>query len=98
MHGDDTLRDSPSSGVRSIIGPCHGHGHGHEHSLLFIENVGNLVCPALWDLGEQAKVAAYADGGTCFVTCQWDDGGEMMLPYGSTQEALTALRSMGYGQ
>jgi hydrogenase nickel incorporation protein HypB len=33
------------------------HGHGHEHSLLFIENVGNLVCPALWDLGEQAKVA-----------------------------------------
>jgi hydrogenase nickel incorporation protein HypB len=25
--------------------------------LLFIENVGNLVCPALWDLGEAAKVA-----------------------------------------
>ena len=24
--------------------------------LLFIENVGNLVCPALWDLGEEAKV------------------------------------------
>lgn len=24
--------------------------------LLFIENVGNLVCPALWDLGEAAKV------------------------------------------
>lgn len=24
--------------------------------LLFIENVGNLVCPALWDLGETAKV------------------------------------------
>ena len=37
----------------------HGHGHGHNHhpqSLLFIENVGNLVCPALWDLGEDAKV------------------------------------------
>jgi len=37
----------------------HGHGHGHHHhpqSLLFIENVGNLVCPALWDLGEDAKV------------------------------------------
>ena len=35
------------------------HGHGHHHhpqSLLFIENVGNLVCPALWDLGEDAKV------------------------------------------
>jgi hydrogenase nickel incorporation protein HypB len=24
---------------------------------LFIENVGNLVCPAMWDLGEAAKVA-----------------------------------------
>ena len=38
----------------------HGHGHHHDHgvqSLLFIENVGNLVCPALWDLGESAKVA-----------------------------------------
>ena len=38
----------------------HGHDHGHHHrvqSLLFIENVGNLVCPALWDLGEAAKVA-----------------------------------------
>jgi hydrogenase nickel incorporation protein HypB len=41
----------------------HGHAHHHHHpddepaSLLFIENVGNLVCPALWDLGEDAKVA-----------------------------------------
>jgi hydrogenase nickel incorporation protein HypB len=25
-------------------------------ALLFVENVGNLVCPALWDLGEAAKV------------------------------------------
>jgi hydrogenase nickel incorporation protein HypB len=25
--------------------------------LLFVENVGNLVCPAAWDLGEAAKVA-----------------------------------------
>ncbi len=47
------------------------HHHDHDHdikqelnhpdadlisSLLFIENVGNLVCPALWDLGEHAKV------------------------------------------
>ena len=41
-------------------GHDHDHGHGHSHasqSLLFIENVGNLVCPALWDLGEEAKVA-----------------------------------------
>ncbi len=47
----------------------HGHGHGHDHThdhshdhtdstrLLFIENVGNLVCPAMWDLGEAGKVA-----------------------------------------
>lgn len=27
------------------------------NSVLMIENVGNLVCPALFDLGEQAKVA-----------------------------------------
>ncbi|HET6786588.1 MAG TPA: hydrogenase nickel incorporation protein HypB [Aquabacterium sp.] len=34
----------------------HAH-HDHAERLLFIENVGNLVCPALWDLGEAAKVA-----------------------------------------
>lgn len=27
-----------------------------KHSILFIENVGNLVCPALFDLGEAHKV------------------------------------------
>jgi hydrogenase nickel incorporation protein HypB len=27
-----------------------------DHSLLFIENVGNLVCPAMFDLGENARV------------------------------------------
>jgi hydrogenase nickel incorporation protein HypB len=40
--------------------PHHDHDHAHDPatgSLLFIENVGNLVCPALWDLGERAKVA-----------------------------------------
>lgn len=46
---------------------CHLDGHmvGHAmddlqlapQSLLFIENVGNLVCPAAFDLGEDAKVA-----------------------------------------
>ena len=43
---------------------AHPHSHPHPHShaphglkaLLFIENVGNLVCPALWDLGEATKV------------------------------------------
>ena len=37
-----------------------GHGLDQldvaEGSLVFIENVGNLVCPALFDLGEHAKV------------------------------------------
>jgi hydrogenase nickel incorporation protein HypB len=27
-----------------------------EHAVVFVENVGNLVCPALFDLGESAKV------------------------------------------
>jgi hydrogenase nickel incorporation protein HypB len=31
--------------------------HSPDGGLLFIENVGNLVCPAMWDLGERAKVA-----------------------------------------
>lgn len=35
----------------------HHHGDGDEGGVLFIENVGNLVCPAMWDLGEAAKVA-----------------------------------------
>lgn len=45
---------------------CHLDGHmvGHaletlrpeNHSILFIENVGNLVCPAAFDLGEAHKV------------------------------------------
>jgi len=30
--------------------------HLQESNLLFVENVGNLVCPALFDLGEWAKV------------------------------------------
>ena len=40
--------------------PLHAHSHDHDHdhgAVLFIENVGNLVCPAMWDLGERAKVA-----------------------------------------
>ncbi len=46
---------------------CHLDGHMIGHALealdaptgayLFIENVGNLVCPAAFDLGEDAKVA-----------------------------------------
>lgn len=59
--------------VAEAFGQLHHHHHhphhhsAHDHhghavgaggpSLLFIENVGNLVCPAMWDLGEAAKVA-----------------------------------------
>ncbi|MDX1646045.1 MAG: hydrogenase nickel incorporation protein HypB [Longimicrobiales bacterium] len=28
--------------------------------LVFVENVGNLVCPASWDLGEEAKVVLFS--------------------------------------
>jgi hydrogenase nickel incorporation protein HypB len=31
-----------------------------EARLLFIENVGNLVCPASWDLGEAAKIVLFS--------------------------------------
>jgi hydrogenase nickel incorporation protein HypB len=31
-----------------------------EVRLLFIENVGNLVCPAEFDLGEQAKIVVFS--------------------------------------
>jgi hydrogenase nickel incorporation protein HypB len=37
-----------AAGLRQLTPPA--------GSLLFIENVGNLVCPALFDLGEQARV------------------------------------------
>ncbi|MDL2355011.1 MAG: hydrogenase nickel incorporation protein HypB [Pseudomonadota bacterium] len=38
--------------------PLHRHDDAgdEEGGILFIENVGNLVCPAMWDLGEAAKV------------------------------------------
>jgi hydrogenase nickel incorporation protein HypB len=32
----------------------------HATDLLFIENVGNLVCPAGWDLGETAKIVLFS--------------------------------------
>ncbi len=33
-------------------------GFGHAADYLFIENVGNLVCPAIYDLGQRANVVA----------------------------------------
>jgi hydrogenase nickel incorporation protein HypB len=32
------------------------HMKPKEHSVMFIENVGNLVCPAMFDLGETARI------------------------------------------
>ncbi|MDX1578886.1 MAG: hydrogenase nickel incorporation protein HypB, partial [Gemmatimonadota bacterium] len=31
-----------------------------ETDVVFIENVGNLVCPASWDLGETAKIVTFS--------------------------------------
>ena len=49
----------PLHGHHHHHGPDHAHAHAHaaDPSLLMIENVGNLVCPAMWDLGERAKIA-----------------------------------------
>ncbi len=51
-HTHDDTHDhahAPASGA--------DHDHADPTRLLFIENVGNLVCPAMWDLGEAGKVA-----------------------------------------
>lgn len=64
----DRVRATGAPAIQVNTGKgCHldGHmvGHAIEHlalgagSVLFIENVGNLVCPASFDLGEDCKVA-----------------------------------------
>lgn len=64
----DRIRETGVSAVQVNTGKgCHLDAHmvGHavesfdfnEQGLLFIENVGNLVCPASFDLGEAHKVA-----------------------------------------
>ncbi len=64
----DRIRATGARAVQVNTGKgCHldGHmvGHALEHldldpgAMLFIENVGNLVCPAAFDLGEDGKVA-----------------------------------------
>ncbi len=64
----DRIRATGAEAVQVNTGKgCHldGHmvGHAMEHlslqdgAMLFIENVGNLVCPAAFDLGEDGKVA-----------------------------------------
>jgi len=67
LHGHAHHHYGPGDGHDHDHGHGQGHDHTHEHEhehehgampaqLLFIENVGNLVCPAMWDLGEAAKV------------------------------------------
>ena len=58
--------------VQAVVtgGACHLDALQVEHALdaidldatrlLFIENVGNLVCPAGWDLGEQEKIVVFS--------------------------------------
>ena len=64
----DRIRATGARAIQVNTGKgCHLDGHmvGHamdhleliEGAMLFIENVGNLVCPADFDLGEDAKVA-----------------------------------------
>ncbi len=64
----DRIREAGAPAVQVNTGKgCHldAHmvGHAVDHlqpepfGVLFIENVGNLVCPAAFDLGEDAKVA-----------------------------------------
>jgi hydrogenase nickel incorporation protein HypB len=50
-------------------------------SLLFVENVGNLVCPALFDLGERAKV----------VVVSITEGDDKPLKYPHIYRAATAM-------
>ena len=64
----DRIRATGAPAIQINTGKgCHLDGHMVGHALdhldpepgttLFIENVGNLVCPAAFDLGEDAKVA-----------------------------------------
>ncbi len=64
----DRIRATGAPAIQVNTGKgCHldahmvGHALDHlglaENAVLFIENVGNLVCPAAFDLGEDAKVA-----------------------------------------
>ena len=52
-------RSTPAPAATSTPTWCTAHcthSNPEPESLLFIENVGNLVCPALFDLGEHSKV------------------------------------------
>jgi hydrogenase nickel incorporation protein HypB len=68
----DRLAKRTTRLVQAVVtnGACHLDARQVQHALeaidladtelLFIENVGNLVCPAHWDLGEDAKVVLFS--------------------------------------
>lgn len=56
------------------------------HSLLFIENVGNLVCPALFDLGETAKIV--------ILSVTEGDDKPLKYPYMFDQSQLLIINKM----
>jgi hydrogenase nickel incorporation protein HypB len=68
----DRLAARTSRLVQAVItgGACHLDARQVSHALdaldlddtdlLFIENVGNLVCPAGWDLGENGKIVLFS--------------------------------------
>ncbi len=58
--GVNAIQINTGTGCHLEADMIHQVMHHHEienNSYLFIENVGNLVCPALFDLGELCKVA-----------------------------------------
>lgn len=70
QHTDNDARRINSRGVKAVqintANGCHLDAHmvihaveeldPHAGSILFVENVGNLVCPALFDLGENERI------------------------------------------
>ena len=67
MNDADRIQKTGASVIQVNTGSgCHLDAHMIQHaiedlhitdqSLLFIENVGNLVCPALFDLGEKKRI------------------------------------------
>jgi hydrogenase nickel incorporation protein HypB len=68
----DRLAKHTTGLVQAVVthGACHLDARQVQESLdvldldktdiLFVENVGNLVCPASWDLGEEAKVVIFS--------------------------------------
>ncbi len=58
--GVEAIQINTGKGCHLDAGMIHRALHQlapNNHSVIFIENVGNLVCPAMFDLGEEVRVA-----------------------------------------